>query len=221
MTKLYYITIATKPHPVLDNIIKRAKKQNEEIIVLGKEENRHIGWNAKGNFGVKLREVQQFINREEINEDDIILFTDAYDVVYGGNLREVKERFENFRKPVVFGAETECNPKPELKEQYIQQKETFSYLNSGMFIGKAYALRQLMADYKYDDAHDDQLYWTTKFLKYENKIALDYRNELFLNTHGIDIEEIEWNRSYFTYKGRSPLFVHINGPNKNDLFKLL
>ena len=50
MTNFYYITIATKPHQVLNNIIKKIQSNNEQIHVLGMQENRNIGWQAKGNL---------------------------------------------------------------------------------------------------------------------------------------------------------------------------
>lgn len=218
---LHYITVATKPHIVLNNIKKRLESQGEEITVLGEQEDRNIGWNAKGNFGVKIKEVRDFIMRPEIKSNDIVLFTDAYDVIYGGNLREIRQRYEAMIKPIIFGCETECNPDPTLKNQYKNTNEDFSFLNSGMFIGKVYALRQLMDGYEYDDKHDDQLYWTKHFLNKPEIIGLDYRNELFLNTYKVDMEEIRWDRKQFEYKGKNPQFVHVNGPDKQDLMHFL
>jgi hypothetical protein len=219
--KLHYITVATKPHIVLNNIKKRIEKQGEEIIILGGQEDRNIGWNATGNFGVKLREVRDYIFKPHIKHDDIVLFTDAYDVIYGGNLREIRQRYEDMRKPIVFGSETECNPDPNMKQYYKKIDEQFSYLNSGMFIGKAYALQKLLQDYEYNDKHDDQLYWTQQFLKNPDLISLDYRNEIFLNTYGVDTEKIRWDRNHFDYNGKNPQFVHVNGPDKNDLLHFL
>ena len=159
--------------------------------------------------------------REHIKPDDIVLFTDAYDVIYGGKLREVMLRYEAMRKPIIFGCETECNPDPTLKSLYKNTGEEFSFLNSGMFIGKVYALRKLMEKYEYDDKHDDQLYWTRHFLNNPDLIGLDYRNELFLNTYKVDMEDIRLDRTHFGYKGRDPQFVHVNGPDKNDLMHFL
>jgi hypothetical protein len=218
---LHYITVATKPHIVLNNIKKRLDKQGEEIKVLGGHEDRDIGWNSTGNFGVKIKEVRNFVMSPNVKPHDIVLFTDAYDVIYGGDLREIRQRYEAMNKPIIFGCEIECNPDPKLKEHYKKTDERFSYLNSGLFIGKVYALKQLLADYEYDDNHDDQLYWTRQFLNNPEIIGLDYRNELFLNTYKVDMEEIRWDRTQFEYKGKNPQFVHVNGPDKNDLLHFL
>jgi hypothetical protein len=74
---LHYITIATKPHPILELIKTRVEKQGENITILGLQENRNIGWNDRANFGVKLREVYNYIWNVDLDPDDIILFTDA------------------------------------------------------------------------------------------------------------------------------------------------
>ena len=107
---LYYITVATKQHPVLDKIVERIKKQNEQMIIMGLKENRKIGWEGTANFGVKLRETKDFLFQPNIRPQDIVLFTDAYDVAYGGSQTEVIKRFITLDKPILFGCESQCHP---------------------------------------------------------------------------------------------------------------
>jgi hypothetical protein len=216
-SEFYYITIATKPHLILDNIKRRVESQEESIIVLGQHENRPIGWQSTGNFGIKLKEVQDFVMRNDIKHDDIVLFTDAYDVIYGGSRDEIIRRYLAFDKPIVFGCEKYCNPDPRLESQYTFRDTEFPYLNSGLFIGRVWALCQCMEKYKYNDKHDDQFFWTLQFLNKPDLIGLDYQNSLFLNTAGISIDDIHWDGRSATYRGQNPLFVHINGPDKSDL----
>lgn len=47
-----------------------------------------------------------------------------------------------------------------------------------------------MKDYKYDDAEDDQRFWTTQYLKRPNLITLDHFNKLFLNCAGVNPDEV-------------------------------
>lgn len=213
----YYITIATKPHIILEKIKQRVESQDESIIVLGQHENRPIGWQSTGNFGIKLKEVQDFIMRNDIKHDDIVLFTDAYDVIYGGSRDEIIRRFLAFDKPIIFGCEKYCNPDPRLETQYKFRDTEFPFLNSGLFIGRVWALCQCMEKYKYNDKHDDQFFWTLQFLNKPDLIGLDYQNSLFLNTAGISANDIGWDGRSATYHGKNPLFVHINGPDKSDL----
>jgi len=226
-TNLYYITVATKPHQVLDKLKEKVKKNNEKIEILGTQENRAIGWEGHQNFGVKLREVSNYLKNPDLNKNDIILFTDAYDVVYCGNLDQIRRRFLTFDKPIIFGAEKQCNPDPHRAREYKHTDNNndnnnspeFPYLNSGMFIGRVWALRDCILNYQYNDKDDDQRYWTTCFLENPDLIGLDYKNQLFLNT--VDMKTLffhmDRNNEIAIYKSANPLFIHVNGPNKKEL----
>jgi len=213
----YYITVATKPHEVLDNLQKRVEKQGEQLIVLGLHEDRYIGWHAAGNFGIKLREVKDFIMRPDLDDDDVVLFTDAYDVIYYGNQEEIIRRYLKLNKPVVFGCEKFCNPIPSYASKFDFKDTEFPYLNSGLFIGRVYALRKCMENYKYEDKHDDQVFWMDAFFKYPDLIGLDYKNSLFFNTVGVDLKTIIQRDGKCYYKDAIPQFVHINGPDKTEV----
>jgi hypothetical protein len=221
--KMYYITIATKPHKVLDKIKSIVLKHGETIIVLGTQENRVIGWEAKVNFGVKLREVAEFLKRPKLQDNDIILFTDAYDVAYCGTQKEILKRYKTFEKPIVFGCEKGCHPDANRSIEYPSLEYEFPYLNSGLFVGRVKELRECMANYEYDDTHDDQRFWTTQFLNHPDKIELDYENYIFLNTVDMDVDSFthdsKTNQAY--YKWRNPQFVHINGPVKKMIEQFL
>jgi hypothetical protein len=221
--RIFYITVATMPHIILDIIKSRLDIQGESIVVLGQEENRPIGWQSTGNFGAKLSHVYSFIHRVDIHDDDIVLFTDAYDVIYCGDLSQIVSRFLAMNIPILFGAETICNPDPGVSAKYpkTHTEQEFPYLNSGMFIGRAWALRECMNGMAFSDSDDDQRFWTGLFLRHPDLIHLDYENRLFLNTAGVDLDLIAWNGQYAHYRDRNPMFVHVNGPEKNDLRKFL
>lgn len=220
---LYYITVATKPHRVLNKIQEHCAKNGETIHILGGQENRLIGWEGHQNFGVKLREVAEFLKKPELNNDDIILFTDAYDVVYCGTQKEILKRFLEFGKDIVFGCEKQCNPDPPRAKEYKIRDREFSYLNSGLFIGRVAALRKCILDYQYNDNDDDQRYWTTQFFNKPELITLDYNNSIFLNTVDIEMRYFVWDQSesIALYKDTNPLFVHVNGPDKSMVNELL
>lgn len=217
---LYYITLATKPHRVLDRLQERIP----EIIVLGKEEDRQIGWEGSQNFGLKLKTVSDFVNRHPMYPHDIVLFTDAYDVACCGSLSELLKRFKTFHKPIVFGAETFCNPDPQMAAKYKNTHDyEFPYLNSGFFIGYVWALQYCISAYEYNDGDDDQRYWTKQYLENNDLIELDYFNRMVLNTAGMDASGFAYKKeeNRATYKSRNPLFVHINGPDKLPIEEFL
>ena len=75
-----------------------------------------------------------------------------------------------------------------------------------------------LEDYNYNDKDDDQAFWTVQFLETNKElIELDYNNELFLNTYGVDLSLINTVSGLCKYKDSVPLFVHVNGPDKSDL----
>ena len=220
---LYYITVSTRPHPVLDKLIERVQQNGENIEVLGQQENRSIGWEHQQRFGVKLREVADFLKRPHLKSNDLVLFTDAYDVAYFGTQDEIIERYLSFNCPIVFGCEKECHPDPHLASLYSYRDKEFSYLNSGLFIGTVQALRKCIIYYNYTDTDDDQRYWTKQYFENQGLITLDYENKLFLNTSGFDKKffmcDIDASVAY--YKLANPLFVHINGPDKTPIAELI
>ena len=229
VSKFYYITVSTRSHPILDKLKKKVAEKGETLIVLGENENRIIGWEGSQNFGLKLKEVSLFVNRNNLEPDDIVLFTDAYDVAYFGNKTEIIGRFLEFEKPIVFGCEKYCSPDPEMAKKYLSSSSStfpfdyeFPYLNSGMFIGYVWALKRCISEYEYDDRDDDQRYWTKQFLEINTDlIQLDYMNRLFLNTVDIDMKKFEIINGNVIYKRRRPLFVHVNGPDKRLIDELI
>lgn len=213
----HHITIATKPHQIVELMKTRINLQGEKIAVLAEKEDRYIGWQANANFGLKLKEVYYYIWNSAVNFNDIVLFTDAYDVIYCGNHAEIIRRFKEFNKPIVFGAEKICSPDPERASEYCYKNMEFPYLNSGLYIGYIWALQECMVGYNYNDVDDDQRFWTNVFFKRQDLMTLDYYNSIFLNTAGVNVKEIEWDGRKATYNKRSPMFVHVNGPDKTEL----
>ena len=72
--KVYFITVATKPHPVLDILVKNIELKGESIEVLGLTDKHYeIGQDIPGSrrLGLKLQEVYKFINRPYIKNNDI------------------------------------------------------------------------------------------------------------------------------------------------------
>jgi hypothetical protein len=219
---MYYLTVATKPHPVLTVLQARMDSIGETLTVLGKEVNRPIGWNISGNFGIKLKTVVDFLKNPSLDPMDVIFFSDAYDVAYVGSQAAVLAAFATFTKPVVFGAEKLCSPDATLANRYppisgstAECGGEFRFLNSGGYIGRVWALRQLMADYVYVDSINDQAYWTAKFLDNQDLIELDYTNKIFLNCVDLDKKEIIWDGARVYYREAMPLLIHANGVDKS------
>jgi hypothetical protein len=227
--KIYFITVATKPHHVLDVLIKNTQIKGETIQVLGLTDNYYsIGQdNNDGSrkLGLKLQELYKFINQDFLNDNDIIIFVDAYDVYYSGNKNIILEKFKEMKRPIVFGAEKCCYPDSTKSIIYPKTNCCFPYLNSGLFIGKVYAFRECMnnCENEFIDDINDQLWWTNKFLDRQDLIELDYNNQLFLNCLWLNPNDLKINEDSVTFlpNNSTPQFIHGNGPSKELIVPLL
>ena len=71
------------------------------------------------------------------NEENlIVMFTDAYDVIIYENLKQIVKKFKKFDARVVFGAEYFCNPDSKKAELFpVVRENEKRFLNSGCYIG--------------------------------------------------------------------------------------
>ena len=218
----HYITVATQDDPVLQVLRESTERSGVTLEVLGLQEQRGIGWSGTCNFGVKLREVSHYINDPAHFPDDIVLFSDSYDVCFVGDKETVLKRYLEFGKPVVFSAETSCHPDAWMSPEYPTEnlKEFFPYLNSGGFIGTIRHLRILMSEYVYHDTDDDQRYWTTQYMRNSDLIALDHKSAIFLTSLGVlNKTDIRIEDGIIMYQNKTPQVVHAHGPDKSRHLK--
>ncbi|XP_046639801.1 procollagen-lysine,2-oxoglutarate 5-dioxygenase 1-like isoform X1 [Daphnia pulicaria] len=162
----------------------------------------------------------------ELHKDDpekIIMFTDSYDVLFNANEEKILEQFLQFNARVLFSAEGFCWPDPTLASKYPEVERGKRFLNSGLFMGYAPELHQILNSGEIANDDDDQLFYTKVFLdekkRQELNIKLDHRSEIFQNLNGavsdvelrfIGTESHLQNTVYNTV----PLVIHANGPTK-------
>lgn len=220
--KIHCITVSTKDNEKLQRLLKSAKKYNINIKVLGLDMNTDtLGHSDNQKFGMKLRYPLEYLNK--IDENDIVLFTDGWDVIYIDNLDSIYQKYKKFNKPIVFGAELFAWPDADKASEYTDtQNEYFKYLNSGLYIGVAKDLKALLNNYKGGEDIDDQRFWVDMYFKNRDKIALDIKAELFLDAAGTDKNDYDFTSGSFIFKktGTSPSVIHANSSDKTylDLF---
>lgn len=128
---------------------------------------------------------------------------------------------------MLFGAEVFCWPKAELADHYPEVKRGKRYLNSGLFMGFATEMYELLTWKPVEDKDDDQLYFTEAYLdvnfRKKLKIQLDHDCDIFQNLNGAahEVELFDEDRKNPSYKilknvveHTQPLIVHGNGPSK-------
>lgn len=239
--RLWYVTVATKPHPNLDILISICEAKGIHISVLGMNDKRLQEW-GKG-FGVKMYYLQQAVNSLMSAEsaNDIVLFTDAYDILITEDLDTIVKKYDSFNSDIVFCTEVYCHPDKNLASAYPKLRITkkdgsigepnHPFLNSGGFIGLLGSMHGFMQKYKYEIKDDDQGYWTNIYLQ-EHKtngtnqntsaVSLDTESLLFQCMAGAE-PEMRWQKSDATpgnagvrftniLTGETPSILHFNGP---------
>ncbi|XP_053954826.1 procollagen-lysine,2-oxoglutarate 5-dioxygenase [Anastrepha ludens] len=201
-----------------------------EVNTLGMDEEWKGGdMNGLGG-GYKIRLLREAVEPFKNEKDTIILFTDSYDVVFTGGLKDIYRRFREFGGKVIFSAEKFCWPDSDLARKYppVSEANASPFLNSGAFIGYAPQIYSILHDEEIKDDDDDQRYYTKIFLDTEKRkklgIQLDTHSHLFQTLNGargdlkldVDLDSNEGkllNINFMT----EPVIIHGNGPSKVEL----
>ena len=175
--------------------------------------------------GMKLRLLRDFLMT--VKPDDVVLFTDAYDVFYTGDIESITRRFLDTGKDIIFAAENQIWPDQDMAKHFPDTITEYKYLNSGTFIGIAKKILEILNP-EVDDDYDDQLYYQQRYLqmpvngqRWENhsvNIGLDVEQYIFTT---YDPENYVQNGQVYNPKTRCyGLVYHGNGgPDAKSDFK--
>lgn len=158
--------------------------------------------------GHKVNLVRDYL--DTLPENDIVLFTDAYDVFFTRNLQEIVKRYLDASVEILFGAEATCWPDDSMSTLHPDPNLfKYKYLNSGQYIGRVGALKDFFAE-RLNDEDDDQLYMQRVWLNDTTKfsVGLDYEQYIF-QTHEPEcrVDNELWNPITNTV----PCLYHGNG----------
>lgn len=169
------ITVINDPHDFGFNLLRLSCALNNlQLVVLV----------SGGDFStnrIKDELLQDYL--EEVNNDEIIIFSDGNDAVFMASEAEILTKFNQTNSSLVFSAETECWPDVTLGDKCPQVSGPYKYLNSGGFIGRAGLIKELLIDDKVDMEnfkHSNQYIWMQRYLNNTNKITLDTACEIFV-----------------------------------------
>lgn len=155
--------------------------------------------------------------------EEIVVWTDAYDVVPVADASTVRQRFNSFGTPLVFSVETEDIP---MVSAYARQRifgecQRSLHLNGGLYMGKVYALllmiKNLRETFGFKDGDDDQRLLNAS-------CSLPY----FADLASVDSQSLIFSNAYtpLTLTGDAPImwtrdtcFVH--GHSNQDLGPVL
>jgi len=229
--KIFAVTVATHNEGYYEDLIQSCKRNKIDLIVLG------YGKKWQG-FSWKFSLMKEFVDNLE-NDDDVVIFLDAYDIIATQDSSVIKERFLEFDSPLVFSIEKLYKGNYYL--EYARKKMfghcSKAHVNSGAYIGYVYALKKLFAYIcRQFDCHDpkfsqldDQMIFTSicNDDEFVNKyIKFDYRFYIFYTIHfpsnilvltdnvfepNDNLHEIKDGKLYLKQSNISPCFIHGNG----------
>lgn len=227
-SKIKYYTVATKQHDGLDRLKLSAEYYGIDLNVIGLDSSwtdGDVGRLEHPGGGQKINILKQEL--QNLNDDDVVLFVDGYDVVFLTGTEEIEEKWDQFTQDpsvkVIFGSEKAIWPDPSIADQFPITDSEYRFLNSGNFIGRVKDLKKITEEL-IPDSGDDQLYYQHKFLSKQFGITLDYKAEIFQCIAGcadwpnikdeLDIEDDRIkNRAHKTY----PCVFHGNGSKEQKI----
>tara|TARA_Y100000356_G_scaffold132086_1_gene136819 strand:- start:103 stop:1539 length:1437 start_codon:yes stop_codon:yes gene_type:complete len=130
--------------------------------------------------GMKVNLLKDYI--KNLHDDDIVLFTDAFDVFYADDINTIYERYVDLSAEVIFSAESVCWPDTSIASKFPASPTKYKYLNSGTFIGRVAELVRILNEANINNSDDDQLFYQQIFINGKHDIKLDYEGYIF-QTH--------------------------------------
>lgn len=222
--KFLVVTVATESTSGFKRYMRSVDKNQIPVKVLGMGEEWKGGDMANSvGGGQKVLMMRKALESHKDDKEMIILFTDSYDVLFNANQQQILDKFLEFNARVVFSAEGFCWPDAHLATDYPAVESGKRFLNSGLFMGYAPELWQILNSAEIANNDDDQRFYTKVFLDADKRkeldIKLDHRSELFQNLNGA-VSDVELRFSgkdslvHNTMYSTTPLVIHANGPTK-------
>lgn len=209
---MLHITVANTSHPGLDALRLTSSLHGVKTRVLGMGNKTPIGHGGLG-FGLKLLLLHQEV--ELLAPETIVIFTDAFDVLIQSSLAPLELWSKENPDKVLFAAETTKWPSKDLFYPPPLQLP-YAYLNSGVFVGKASSILEILKSNPYTMKTDDQEYYTKIFLQPSSPIVLDHKATFFQCLQGVDRKNIIFGKKVrVKHQGledweTEPLILHLN-----------
>ena len=220
----------------LDLLLGSADKQRVQIEVIG------LGYEADKGCFFKNDSLEEAIAR--LADDEIVLCTDGYDVLYLEGTEAIRAKFEALDAPLVVCAERWFSHQIVSYRPWFKQltpDSPYRFVNAGAVIGRARALREMLAtmrDYDRDlpwepvkGVFSDQTHLSHYLVENPGAIRLDTRCEIFWclagewdNVH--ETAPIEDGRIRNTATESAPSILHVPwreryGPVLKSLYERL
>lgn len=237
--RVVVFTYATHDTPELDVLVRSASQHGIEVEVLGRGDQH---FDSVGLIR-KLHVFRAALSEKALPPEQLVLFTDGYDVVVQCTGPEIRQRFRGVveaegppRHPVLIGAEKNCFPPQPLCNRHPTSKGPgfqlgYRFLNSGTFMGRADDITSLLGTLD-SSTIDDQMHMMNVLVNasfnsagHDSHLLLDFDQALFQTLHAVGITELEFDRSRGRYVNRGtgsvPCLLHGNGDDGKKFYERL
>ena len=214
---IHFITVATESKFYFPYLVISANKFNYNFHILG------YGLTWKG-FNWRNKLVLDYINT--INDDDIVIFIDAYDVLFVRDSNEIKEKFINlhnqYRFKIIVGHDNLENS-TYFNKLFVKAKfgtcKNIS-INAGTYGGYVRDLKVVLnsiLDLSDDDKDDDQVLLNKYCNLNPDDVYIDIKNEIFLTIDSPyeEVDDLILENNVVKYNGNEPFILH--GPGSTFL----
>lgn len=163
---------------------------------------------------------------------DLLLFIDCWDVLFLRDPAMAIDCWQHYGGEILFNAEKNLFPRTDLLDRYPDLGTPYRFLNSGVFIGAAGSVYNLLKEMNLDSIPDDhqkngvwhhendQAYFLEAFTTSQMDLSLDHNCILCQTLHGVDESEVEITRLdgelaiQNKLTNSFPVMAHANGGGK-------
>jgi hypothetical protein len=211
---LNIFTIATKPSHHLDRLLTSAEAFGIQVDVQGKGRP-FLGMGTKRNL------MHEYVSA--CDPDQLVMYVDAYDVIFLANVTEMVSVYERYYKgEVVFGAEQNLGMYTVddimYYVKYPIRSQRYKYLNAGTVMGPAGKIKALLdiVGVGAEDAKCDQVDLIRYFTTHSDQLTVDTGHYLFAvngGRAGLESRDyrIENGRLHSVNTDTWPILLHVPG----------
>ncbi len=175
------VTVATHSDRYFDTLVDSAKKNNIELIVLG------FGQKWQGLVWKFILMIDYLKNADP---DEIILFIDAYDVIFIQDIKNIEKKFLEIKKRADFKILLGVDQVPSnyihryMYNKVFNSAKNPNRINTGVYIGYAKDIYNILNDIQINNTTketNDQILIINDAFKNPEKFYFDTKNEIIIN----------------------------------------
>ena len=208
------VTVATHIDGYLNTLIESLKRYNISLNILG------LGTKWKG-FQTKIVLMRDYM--ETLNDDEIVVFIDAYDVIFL-HPEDLEQKFKSFNKKIIFGEDLDIPfyHKYSYNKMFppcILNKKKYR-INTGLYMGYVKYIKELLnilckendCTLNLDDQRIVNISCNTDF--FYKHVGVDSEHKIFYNLLLFG-STIKLTNNRLLVNDNKPNFVH--GPNNRNM----